>query len=1174
MALTMTTVDMAASFIISLLAGYVPGLGNNDDVMKHLDKCYRKALEKWSINQETRELMYDKMLDQLPKLVEYIKDTRKGIHPKVKELLLAWLQEIQKDSKCLEYINSCKTDFINYKVDEYYEDLKKEILQCNHEVLEALKQHTVSIEVLSERMNEIVKVQGIYPKIQISPNATSFFEMPSKCAYRQSLIADVLSMLYDKHCVWVHGNVKSGKSVFSCLVASNVDGYTKMWIPFNNSNCYDLDYIISALKPNDKYLLLLDAVDPGDSGLYEAFIQTIEQKANINLLLVVTSRKKYSDFVYRDSYMIPELSLPLLTEDDVKKMLPENKQSLLSLVFSVTYGHPWLAQIAISILESSDWQLNDDSLKKLFICPKGTPTETIVRNLVAQTVDRNDLSLLNRLLIISGDFSSDDCRAMADVKPEISNSALSLNNLCYNWVIKIGSNYRLSPLIKNALNPDLSRNEFKDCSKAYAHHILEKKVLDPSDALHVIILLIQAEEYGEAACFYCGLLIQMRDENLLDSPGLDIIKMMWVGVPLPESMNLNIQIEIRICQLTILTSQRDPHLSWVAGDLERLLKEYSGNNDLKVAGFDLLLMSNLLIGNVSESMRLLPFSKFDNVSTILDEKIDLCSLMTVSLSSVKTVEDLSLWMNKFVEKELSPWDIFNESCAFAVLNVRDNYPKDQHVCILKTIVQEAEKYGNTFLAMITTSYECLIDHYSALLDVEGVERIYAESSKYQYTDIGKLQLNFGLASAYLNLGRYDEALEAINKSTSVYDFRILRRTSLWAIVEKAAIIGRNDANGAVGAIISFVRNPYFGESFDEHEKMFIWGTLAFAYWKANNRIDSVRMMTIVAEYLWRNREEESEYVRAMLLRFNTLVAEAWEATRKGDKSNHLDYSDYNLFTKDAPHLLDDFEPLRFFGVACMMFQLADYYIKDNNTSIKLALQAMDMYKLYGNRKEDSAILMDGALPILLDNGLWNEAVYIGRMSFLNSCIFEESQKGIGQTTVLATALFFCIYRASMKLQGKPINDQIILDYIDEGKQKIKSNGVLERLIQEMSSEQPSLDDLPDDMMRIVLSVWHYEVLKPVEILNLLLRIYQIKITLYPLHSAGVFCSSFAYSIVRWSMETQSQFYRLNYQSPAKYLSRAMNYESYESYKKLIQAMYFSMKNPPELDAVSESIIYE
>ena len=1174
MPLTMTTVDMVASFIISLLAGNVSKLGNNEDVMKRMEKCYRKALDKWNIANGTRELMSDMMLDQLPNLVKYIKDKRKGIHPKTKELLVAWLQEIQRDSKCLEYINSCQIDFINYKVDEYYEDLRKEVLECNYAVLDALKQQEVSVESMSKRMTEIVRVQGVYPKIQISSDFTSFFEIPSNCAQRQSLISDVLEMLYNNHCVWVHGNVKSGKSLFSCLAASAVNGYTKVWVPFNNSNCYDLDCIISELNPDNKYLLLLDAVDPGDIGLFETFIQIIEQRANVNLLVIINSRKKYSDFVYRDSYSIPEFFLPLLNESDIQEMLPNDKQSLSSLILSITYGHPWLAKIAISILESRDWRLNDDSLRRLFDCPRGTSVEAIVRNLVAQTVDRNDLRLLNRLLVISGEFSDDDCRTMADVKPEIFNSRLSLNNLCSNWIVKDGYNYRLSPLITKSLTPDLSRNEFKDCSKAFAHHILEKKALNPSDVVHIIILLTQAEEYEEVACFYCSLLIKMSDESLLDSPGLDIIKLMWVGVPFPVDMNVEIQIEIRICQLTIMTSQRDSHLNVVADDLERLLKDYSGNNELKTTGYDLLLMSSLLIGDVPKSMRLLPFSKYDNVSTILDEKIDYCTFMIISLNSAKTVEDLSLWMTKYIEKELSPWDIFNESCAFAVLNVRDNYQKEQHVCILKTIIQEAEKYGNTFLAMITTSYECLIDYYSALMDVEGVESIYTESSKYQYTDIGKLQLNFGLASAYLNFGKYDEALEAINKSTSVYDIRVLRRTSLWAIVEKAAIIGRNDANGAVGAIISFVSNPYFGESIDEHEKMYIWGTLAFAYWKAGNRIDSVRMMTIVAEYLWRNREDESEYVRAILLRFNTLVAESWDATRKGDKSNNLEYSDYNLFTKDVPHLLDDFEPLRFFGVACMMFQLADYYIKDNDTSIKLALHAIDMYKLYGNRKEDSAILMDGALPLLLDNGLWNEAVYIGRMSFLNSCIFEESQKGVALTTVLATALFFCIYRASLKLQGKAINDQLILDYIDEGKQKIKSNGVLERLMKEMSSEQPSFNDLPDDLMRIVLSVWHYEVLKPVDILNLLLRIYQFKITLYPLHSAGVFCSSFAYGIVRWSMETQTQFYRLNYHTPAEYLSRAMNYESYESYKKLIQAMFFSMKNPPELDAVSESIIYE
>ena len=192
--------------------------------------------------------------------------------------------------------------------------------------------------------------------------------------------------------------------------------------------------------------------------------------------------------------------------------------------------------------------------------------------------------------------------------------------------------------------------------------------------------------------------------------------------------------------------------------------------------------------------------------------------------------------------------------------------------------------------------------------------------------------------------------------------------------------------------MSFVANPYFGECLDEHEKMFVWGTIAFAYWKAGNRKDSVRMMIPVADYLWRNRKEDVFYIKNLLLRFNALVAETWEATKKGNEDTGFVACDYNLFTKDVPHLLDDFEPLRYFGVACMVFQLADYYIKDNDVSVKLALHAVDMYKLYGNRKEDSVILMNGALPILLYNGLWNEALYICRMSLNNSYKFENLKK--------------------------------------------------------------------------------------------------------------------------------------------------------------------------------------
>ena len=258
----------------------------------------------------------------------------------------------------------------------------------------------------------------------------------------------------------------------------------------------------------------------------------------------------------------------------------------------------------------------------------------------------------------------------------------------------------------------------------------------------------------------------------------------------------------------------------------------------------------------------------------------------------------------------------------------------------------------------------------------------------------------------------------------------------------------------------------------------------------------------------------------------------------------------------------------------MVFQLADYYIKDNDISVKLALHAVDMYKLYGNRKEDSVILMNGALPILLYNGLWNEALYICRMSLNNSYKFENLKKGVGIASILSTTLFLCIYRASQKCNGLFVDDLLLLDYINEGRQKINSDGILERLLKEMNSTHPSFQDIPDDMMRIVLAVWHYEVLNPSDILNLLMRIYRINFTLYPLHSTGFFCARFAYAIIVWSMESQPEFYNISGREPLLYLSRAMKYESYKCYKKLIQALFFAMKNPPKLDAESESIIYE
>ena len=128
--------------------------------------------------------------------------------------------------------------------------------------------------------------------------------------------------------------------------------------------------------------------------------------------------------------------------------------------------------------------------------------------------------------------------------------------------------------------------------------------------------------------------------------------------------------------------------------------------------------------------------------------------------------------------------------------------------ILYTIIKEAEQFGNVFLPLITTAYECLIDHYSAIKDIAGVEHTYVESVKYQNDDIGKLQLNFALASAYMNFDRFDDALEAIAEKAMEKD---TGARALRAIIEEFMLdimyeIPKDDSIGTVVITKDYVEN--------------------------------------------------------------------------------------------------------------------------------------------------------------------------------------------------------------------------------------------------------------------------------------------------------------------------------------------------------------------------------
>jgi len=83
--------DIVLSFAISVGAGYVPNIINKIQGDKTLEDkindCFNKALKKWDVSQDTRDLLNCKSLKYYTELKDFITDKSKGIHPKIKELL-------------------------------------------------------------------------------------------------------------------------------------------------------------------------------------------------------------------------------------------------------------------------------------------------------------------------------------------------------------------------------------------------------------------------------------------------------------------------------------------------------------------------------------------------------------------------------------------------------------------------------------------------------------------------------------------------------------------------------------------------------------------------------------------------------------------------------------------------------------------------------------------------------------------------------------------------------------------------------------------------------------------------------------------------------------------------------------------------------------------------------
>lgn len=151
--------DILISFAISVAAGNVPtikSLIEKESLQERLDYCFKKALKRWTLNEEACKAMSHNMPKHINDLKSFIEDGSRGMHPMVKQLMRLWIEEMESDNICGHFLLSHKQDILAVKLENSAAQLKAELIQPIQNISEEQKEQTRKLDDIKQL---IIKMQ-------------------------------------------------------------------------------------------------------------------------------------------------------------------------------------------------------------------------------------------------------------------------------------------------------------------------------------------------------------------------------------------------------------------------------------------------------------------------------------------------------------------------------------------------------------------------------------------------------------------------------------------------------------------------------------------------------------------------------------------------------------------------------------------------------------------------------------------------------------------------------------------------------------------------------------------------------------------------------------------------------------------------------------------------------